>query len=197
MNLRVGVWGGEDIELRAMLRLAGVELADVEFLEVADEVQALLTGDVDYVQSTTYNELPAIVAAAGDPDRVVAHDPAEWGVDVAKDGITVRRDVLEAKPREVTRFLRGAIAGWRRALADPAAAAVEVCRAEPTLDVEAQIRQLERLVALFDPAQPLGQPRSQEIERARRAARAAGDARAAAEVRIDPRPWEQASCLSA
>jgi ABC-type nitrate/sulfonate/bicarbonate transport system substrate-binding protein len=195
-GLRVGIWRGEDVELRAMLRLAGIDLADVEFVPVADEARALLEGEVDYVQSTTYNELPAIVAAAGRRDRVVAHDPARWKVDVAKDGVAVRREVLEADPLGVAHFVRGAICGWRRVLEDPAAAVAELCRAVPNLDPETQGAQLERLVALFDPAHELGQPRMSDIERARHSARVAGDPCADSPLWIDPGPWER-GCLTA
>ncbi|HEY5317334.1 MAG TPA: ABC transporter substrate-binding protein, partial [Solirubrobacteraceae bacterium] len=192
-GLRIGVWGGEDVELRAMLALAGVDLAEVEFVPVfGDEAQALLEGEVDYVQSTTYNELPAIVAAAGDPDRVVAHDPALWKVDVAKDGIAVRRDRLAADPDGVDRFVRGAILGWRRVLEDPAAAVAEVCRAVPSLDPGAQAAQIGRLVELFDPQHELGRPRPEDIERARHAARAAGDPRSEVPLYCDAGPWERA-----
>ena len=191
-QLRVGVWSGEDLELRAMLRRAGVDPSDVEFVGVSDEAGALVSGEVDFVQATTYNELPAIVSAAGGHDRLVVHDPTDWRVDAAKDGLAVRRDVLEADRSGVADFVHAAIAGWRLALDHPEEAIAAVCRAVPSLDPEAQREQMGQLRMLFDPAQPLGQPRPQDVERARRAARAADDPRADARVSIDAGPWRQA-----
>jgi ABC-type nitrate/sulfonate/bicarbonate transport system substrate-binding protein len=192
-GLRVGVWPGEDSELRAILRSEGVDTSEVEFVPVLDEVGALLGGDVDYVQCTTYNELPAIVAAAGGESHVVAHDPAAWGVDVPKDGLVVRRDVLEAEPLEVAGLVRAAIGGWRRTLADPREAAAQVCRSVPGLDLEPQYAQLVRLVELFDSAHPLGEPRPADVARAVHCAAVAGLERDPEDVRVDRGPWERAS----
>jgi ABC-type nitrate/sulfonate/bicarbonate transport system substrate-binding protein len=191
-GLRVGVWSGEDLELRAMLRGAGVALGEIEFVGVDDEAGALVSGEVDLVQATTYNELPAIAAAAGGHDRLAVHDPADWQVDAAKDGLAVRRDVLEADRPGVAEFVRGAIAGWRQALDRPDEAVAAVCRAVPNLDPASQRAQMDQLRMLFDPEQPLGEPRAQDVERARRAARAAGDPRANVAVSIDAGPWGQA-----
>jgi hypothetical protein len=184
--LRVGVWSGEDTELRAMLRAVG---AEAEFVPVLDEVAALLDGDVDYVQCTTYNELPAIAAAAGGTGALAVHDPARWGVDVAKDGIAVRSDVLEARP---DRFVRGAVVGWRAAAADPAAAAAAVCRAAVGLDPDAERELLERVLELRDLDHALGEPRAVEVARAVHAMQVAGGAAGAEDVRVDRGPWERA-----
>jgi ABC-type nitrate/sulfonate/bicarbonate transport system substrate-binding protein len=190
-GLRVGVWPGEYTELQAILRRAGV--GQVEFVSVQDETEALLSGDVDYVQCTTYNELPAIEAAAGGADAVVAHDPATWGVDAPKDGIAVRADLLAHTPELVDRFLAAALAGWVAARSDPAAAAAAVCSVVPALDADGQRLQRERVLALIEHAHALGEPRASDVERALHAARAAGndDARGDA-VRIDRRAWERA-----
>ena len=190
-GVRVGVWSGEDLELRAMLALVGFDLAGVEFVPVGDEREALLSGEVDYVQATTYNELPKIISAAG-AEEVVAHDPTRFNVDVAKDGLAVRRELLEADPASVSRFVGGAVDGWRRTREDPASAVAAVCRAAPGLVPAEEAIQLQRLLELFDEDHELGRPREFDVERARRAARAAGDPRADALVRVDDGPWEQA-----
>jgi len=191
-GLRVGVWSGEDLELRAMLALAGFDLAGVEFVPVDNEREALLSGEVDYVQATTYNELPEIVLAAGGEQLVVAHDPTQFNVDVAKDGLVVRRGLLEVDPAAVSRFVGGAVDGWRFAREDPVAAVAAVCRAGHDLLPEKEAVQLEHLLGLFDPHHELGRPLQSDVERARRAARAAGDPRADAVVLVDDGPWERA-----
>lgn len=191
-GIRVGIWEGEDTELRAIARRSGWDPEKVVWVPVDDELGSLMSGEVDYVQGTTYNELPKIAAAAGGVDAVVAHDPRDWGVDVAKDGIAVRRNYLERHREEVVRFIRGACAGWQRTLDDPHAAACAVCAVVPDLDPESERRQIDLLVELFDPAHTLGEPRAVDVERAHRAADAAGISAASGTVRIDHGPWEEA-----
>jgi ABC-type nitrate/sulfonate/bicarbonate transport system substrate-binding protein len=191
-KVRVGVWEGEDTELRAIARKAGWSPDQVDWVSVEDELGALMGGEVDYVQGTTYNELPKIVAAAGGEDAVVAHDPREWDVDVAKDGIAVRRDHLERNRDQVVRFIRGARAGWQRTLDDPHAAADRVCASAADLDPDWECRQIDLLVRLFDPEQPLGEPRQADVDRAGRAAQAAGVPGSAASVALDDGPWNEA-----
>ena len=49
-GLRVGVWSGEDLELRAMLRMAWAVRKKIELVGVSDEAGALVSGDVDDVR---------------------------------------------------------------------------------------------------------------------------------------------------
>lgn len=190
-KLKVAVWSGEDSELRAILRANEVELDAVDFVPVADGVPELLAGEVDFAQTTTYNELPQVVAAAGE-DEVVAYDPREYQVDVAKDGLAVRRDFLEARPEAAVKLISAASAGWRQALADPAAAATEVCRLIPGLDREFQQQQLARMVDLFDSERSLGEPLPEEIERAKRCALAAGHGELTPAFDLDASYWQAA-----
>lgn len=190
-GVRIGVWSGEDLELRAMLTLAGFDLDAVSFIPVGDEAGALVAGEVDYVQATTYNELPVIAAAAGGEGRLAIHDPESWGVDAPKDGLVVRREMLERDRSAVARVVRGATAGWRSVLSDPDAAAAAVCRAQPDLDPGEQRVQLGRLIELFDSSRELGRPAESDVERARHAARSAGDARADAEISVEFSLWER------
>src|SRR6266516_2852819 len=98
---RVGVWEGEDVEIRAMLARAGVSPEQTTFVPMGDELEPLLTGEIDLLQATVYEELPRLVREGVDPDELVVHSPRDYGLDVAKDGLVVRRDVLEARPDAV------------------------------------------------------------------------------------------------
>jgi ABC-type nitrate/sulfonate/bicarbonate transport system substrate-binding protein len=189
-DLRVGVWSGEDTELRAILRGSGVDLGRVEFVSVDEGVPELMSGEVDFVQATTYNEVPAIIKALGDAAAVVSHDPKDWKVDVAKDGLVVRADVLEHRPDDVIALIAASIAGWRAVLAEPRAAAVRVCELVPNLDLVEQQAQLERIVALFDSGHQLGEPRQLELDRAVSCAEAAGIEVNTSYFNLDHGPWE-------
>ena len=190
-RLRIGIWAGEDIELRAILHSSAVDAAKLDWVDVSDEAGALLSGEVDYVQCTTYNELPAIIRASGGEDRVIVHSPVSWGVDVPKDGLVVRRDLLQTDRGRVVEVLRAAIAGWRRALDAPLAAAEEVCAVVPELDPAQQAEQMQLISEMFEPGHALGEPRLSDLDRARHAASVAGMT-ALPELLLDHGPWQDA-----
>jgi NitT/TauT family transport system substrate-binding protein len=188
---RVGVWEGEDLEVRAMLLANNVSLDAVAFVPMGDDVRPLLRGDVDLLQATTYEELPRLVREGAATDDLVVHDPASWGVDVAKDGLFVRADVL-ARDRELVTSVVGASArGWRRAVEERPRAIEAVLALQPDLDEALQREQLDRIADLVDPARPLGRPDVAEVERARRVLRLVG-ADPGTKVPVDPAPWEAA-----
>jgi ABC-type nitrate/sulfonate/bicarbonate transport system substrate-binding protein len=189
---RVGVWTGEDLEVRALLQARGVQPADVEFVGMGDDVGPLLDGDVDLLQATTYEEIPQLLARGLDPDGLVAHRPAAHGMDVAKDGLVVRADVLAEAPEVVDRVVGRVLAGWRRARQDPGAAVEEVLRQAPALDRATQLAQLAEIESLLADDALLGFPSSLAVDRAVAVHRFVGSDVAVGDVRIDTRPWERA-----
>lgn len=190
---RVGVWEGEDLEIRAMLLSSGVGLDEVEFVPMADDVRPLLTGEVDLLQATTYEEVPRLLREGASLDALILHSPRSHGVDVAKDGLIVRRDLLEREPRLVDAVVAAALHGWRRALSDPESAVAAVCAAATDLDSDWQRGQLERIAALIGTERPLGYPDAAECERAARVHRLLGNDVAGDLLLVDPRPWERAA----
>jgi ABC-type nitrate/sulfonate/bicarbonate transport system substrate-binding protein len=189
---RVGVWDGEDLEIRAMLLANGLDLGRITFVPLGDDVTVLLRGEVDLMQATTYEEVPALIREGADPGELVLHRPGTWGVDVAKDGLVVRRDVLQRDPNVVDAVVGAAVRGWRDTLADRDRATDEVCRLAPELDPGWQRRQLEQIAGLFDSTSALGLPSRAEVARAVRVHRAVGHLVTEADVLVDEGPWRRA-----
>ena len=190
-GVRVGVWEGEDLEVRAMLGVNGVDNAGIEFVAMGADVRPLLVGEVDLLQATTYEEVPALLAAGADPEDLVLHRPQQWNVDVAKDGLVVRRDVIDEHPDLVDSVVASAIRGWQAALDDPEDAVATVCALSPDLDPAWQTQQLGLISRLIDDGRPIGFPDPAEVDRATRVHRLVGNAVEIPEGLVDAGPWER------
>ena len=188
---RIGVWPGEDTEVRAMVDAAGGDVTGVTFEPLGASLTPLLDGTLDLIEATTYNELPHLERELG-AEALVVHRPSLWDVDLAKDGLVVRADVLAAQPKLVDDVVATVVAGWREALHDPEGAVRAVLEADPTLDRDEQRDQLGWIFDLIDPRRPLGLPDSGAVERAVKVHRALGHAVSETDIAIDAGPWERA-----
>jgi NitT/TauT family transport system substrate-binding protein len=165
-GLRIGVWASEDSEIRAMLVQAGADPEANDFIPIGDQVEPIVTGELDLIQATTYNEVPLIERAGLPAEEMVLHCPADYGVDTAKDGLVVSRRLADEQPDLVHGLVDAVVRGWRAALEDPAAAVAAICELAPDLDAADQRAQLERVFSLIDPDRPLGRPLPEDVERA-------------------------------
>lgn len=190
---RVGVWEGEDVEIRAMLVRGGLPPERTTFVPMGDEVSPLLTGEIDLLQATVYEELPRLVREGADPERLVVHAPRDYGLAVAKDGLVVRRDVLEAQPELVRGVTCAVLRGWLDARSDREAAVRAVTALRPELDPELQCAQLELIVELITPSRALGLPDPGIVEQALEAFDTAGIEVGRRTVAIDRAPWTAAA----
>lgn len=128
---RIAVWPGrEDLELRWMLRRAGLSEEDVVTVPVADTVQALRHGAVDCAQMTTYHEIHQLEAGAGSLDDFIVFRAVDHGAALLKDGLVARRDWVAAHPAETRAVVSAVLDGWTRAFREPGS----------TIDLCAEIR---------------------------------------------------------
>ena len=190
---RVGIWEGEDVEIRAMLVRAGVDPERTTFIPMGDDVSPLLEGEVDFLQATVYEELPRIVREGAARDTLVVHHPGEHGLRVAKDGLVARRELVEERPDLVFAVTRGVVRGWLDAHGDAKAAVEAVLRLRPDLDPSLQLRQLEDILELITPTRPLGFPDPAAVDDALEAFDAAGIIPTLPSVAIDQAPWRAAA----
>lgn len=188
-GLRIGVWASEDSEIRAMLVRAGADPDANEFIPIGDEVEPIVTGEVDLIQATTYNEVPLIERAGLPADEMVLHRPEDYGVATAKDGLVVSRRLAEQQPDLVHGVVDAVVRGWRAAIDDPTAAVAAICELAPALDPVDQAGQLERVLGLIDPDRPLGQPLPEDLERAVAVHRALGRDVSTADIALLEHDW--------
>ncbi|MBX3376277.1 MAG: ABC transporter substrate-binding protein [Phycisphaeraceae bacterium] len=103
-----------DIELRALLRSAGVPLRDLSVLPPSDSpIDDLVERRIDALPATLTLE-PIILRMRGVPVAVVR--PQSYGVDFYGDALFTSEDQVRHHPRRVAAFRRAAIKGWRYAL---------------------------------------------------------------------------------
>ena len=171
---RVAVWpGGEDLELRWMLRRAGVDPESIERVATADTVGLLLSGEVSCAQMTIYHEYHEFLGRGGDADRLLMLRAADHGADLLKDGVIARRDWLEADPRRAQAVVESLLDGWTRALREPEDTLALCQEVRPDMDAEhhaqqyADIRSLILTGATLEKG--LGYPAAEDMRRAAQA----------------------------
>ena len=190
---RVGVWEGEDVEIRAMLARGGLAPERTEFIPMGDDVSPLLTGEIDFLQATVYEELPRLAREGADPDSLVVHAPRNYGLEVAKDGLVVRRDLLETQPELVYAVTRAVLRGWADARRDAELGVRATTALRPELDAELQGAQLELILDLITPSRALGLPDPAAVERALEAFDSAGIGLRRRTIAIGDGPWRAAA----
>jgi ABC-type nitrate/sulfonate/bicarbonate transport system substrate-binding protein len=190
---RVGIWEGEDVEIRAMLARAGVAADRTTFVPMGEDVSPLLKGEVDFLQATVYEELPRLIREGAAPDALVVHRPRDYGLEVAKDGLVTSRRLLEETPDLAAAVTHAVVRGWLDASRDASVAVDAVLALRPDLDAELQRAQLATVLDLISPNRPLGRPEFAAVQQSLAAFDAAGWDLASRAVAIDDGPWTAAA----
>jgi NitT/TauT family transport system substrate-binding protein len=146
---RAAVWpGNEHLELRAMLAAGGVPPDSLSYVAVPDTVETWLAGGAELAQTTVYHELPHLLHGVG-AEEIVVFRGRDQGIDLAKDGLIVRRDRAEADPLLTQAVVDAILEGWTLALKDPDAA-IAACRAaRPDMPEGDQREQLAAILGLI------------------------------------------------
>ena len=182
---RVAVWpGGEDLELRWLLARACGSADSAHRIEAADTVAELVAGRADAAQMTVYHELHEAERALGAHAlRVVRAE--DCGAGLVKDGLLVRRDLLEDRIWLADAVVAAILEGWSIALDDPGAAVSACSASRPDMTVEDHARQLADIRGLVlagaTSTHGLGFPDPEHARRAALALRETGTI-----PRIDP-----------
>jgi glycine/D-amino acid oxidase-like deaminating enzyme/ABC-type nitrate/sulfonate/bicarbonate transport system substrate-binding protein len=161
---RVAVWpGGEDLELRWMLQKGGVAPEAIVRVATNDTVAPFLAGDVDCAQMTVYHELRHVIGALGEDD-ITLFRAADVDAALLKDGLLTTRRMIIEQSDVVQAVVDTVLEGWAIAFAEPARAIDACMRANPVLQQDDQLEQLDAIRALAlrgaGVAYGLGYPRS-------------------------------------
>ena len=161
---KVGNWGfGNEFELLAGMRRNGIDPNnDVELVQQAFDMSALLNGDIDAAQAMIYNEYAQVLETIN-PDTGELYQPSDlnvinWndvGTAMLQDAIWADADRLadDSDYRDTAvKFVQGSIMGWIWCR-DNADACVEVVLDNaPTLGRSHQTWQLNEINALIWPS---------------------------------------------
>ena len=195
---RAAVWpGGEDLELRWMLKRSGVSASEVTLVPVNDTVVALMANDVSCAQMTTYHEVFELEHAAGSLEAFTMLHAADAGAALLKDGLFARRDYVAAHPQIVQAVVDSVLEGWTAAFDRPDEAVALCSRLRPDMTPAHQADQLEAIRGLSltgaTLTHGLGFPDPRHMDAARRAVHEVdGHDLGEDPGRIDRRFWDAA-----
>jgi NitT/TauT family transport system substrate-binding protein len=145
---RIAVWPGrEDLELRWMLRRAGLGQSDVTRIETPETLAALIAGEADLAQTTCYHELHEAERLLG-PDGFDVITAEPMGLGLIKDGLVAECALVEREPALVQAVVEANLEGWTRAFDDPEAAVAACLAVRPEIPAASHRRQLDDIRAL-------------------------------------------------
>jgi NitT/TauT family transport system substrate-binding protein len=145
---RVGVWPGhEDLELRWMLRKAGLAKGSVTRVSMADTVAGFIAGHVDCAQMTTYHELHVAEETLGH-GALRQFAAADFGASLIKDGLVAEAGWLTRNRDVAQSVVNAVLQGWTIAFTDPERAAAICAEARPDMPLEEHRAQLQGIRAL-------------------------------------------------
>lgn len=114
---KIGVGGGENFKLQALLGIAGLTLEDVELVRLdVSSVTAITTGLVDWVNGWIINQAFDIQSEGFEWEALLL---ADWGNPMHGNLIYTTRERIEKEPELLAAFVRATLKGARRVLDDP------------------------------------------------------------------------------
>ena len=151
----VGYKSTPSADYLALLKLGGVDRSKVREVAVGFDPRVLATGQVDVYPVFAANE-PDTLARQGVPVRLF--DPTTYGIPSFGLTYMTNREMIQAKPDVVQRFLRAALRGIEDAVADRQAAIDIVMKYAPGEDPAHQRFMLDTEIdaALSDRAKASG-----------------------------------------
>lgn len=161
---KVGNWGfGNEFELLAGMRRNGIDpSSDVELVQQAFDMSALLNGDIDAAQAMIYNEYAQVLETVN-PDTGELYQPSDlniinWndvGTAMLQDAIWADADRLaeDSDYRDTAvKFVQGSIMGWIWCRDNPDECVEVVLANAPALGRSHQTWQLNEINALIWPS---------------------------------------------
>ncbi|CAN5456090.1 ABC transporter substrate-binding protein [soil metagenome] len=145
----IGSWGfGNEWELFAGMQEDGVGVGDINLVQHAFDMNALLSGDIDAAQAMTYNEYAQVLETVN-PETGELYQPEElnvidWndvGTAMLQDAIWAQTDKLDddAYAEQTVAFIKASIEGWVFARDNPQEAADIVTAAGSQLGTSHQL----------------------------------------------------------
>lgn len=106
------------ISVEAMLKISGVDRAQVNIVPYAYDPTPLIKGEIDASVDFTTN-VPFTIKQAG--EEATSFLLYDFGFTIFNDTVVVTEEVLKSKRKEIVAFLKASRKGWEENLKDPAA----------------------------------------------------------------------------
>ena len=145
----VAVWpGGEDLELRWMVKRAGGDPLKLMRVPTLDTVEQFLAGKVVSAQMTTYHELHQLEQRGLPTSELHLFRADSVGAGMLKDGLVARRDWIADEAGLVADIVECFLEGWQLAFSEPDRA-IAACRsARPGMSEAEHVLQLRHMMDL-------------------------------------------------
>jgi NitT/TauT family transport system substrate-binding protein len=135
--------------LDALLAARDIDPATVNIVERTDLTTAvLLSGEADVIDAWITNEVVALINEGVEYNTIFAYD---YGVDMYPNVIFTTEDYIANNRDVVLRFLRATLKGIEEAVGNPATAAQEAVKRDPTLNVAVEEQAIVLAVPLLIP----------------------------------------------
>jgi ABC-type nitrate/sulfonate/bicarbonate transport system substrate-binding protein len=105
------------ISVEAMLKISGVDRAEVNIVPYAYDPTPLIKGEIDASLDFTTN-VPFTIQQAG--EEATSFLLYDFGFTIFNDTVVVTEETLKAKRKEIVAFLKASKKGWEENLVDPA-----------------------------------------------------------------------------
>lgn len=128
----------------AFVRANGILADRVTIEDVGFPVREpmLANGDVDAITGFSFTSVIGLEERGVPPEDISLMLMSDFGLDLYGNAIIVNPDFAEANPAAVRAFLRAAVRGYQRTIANPAAAVSHVLERDPERSEEIELRRL-------------------------------------------------------
>ncbi|MBB4349927.1 ABC transporter substrate-binding protein [Aliirhizobium cellulosilyticum] len=106
------------ISVEAMLKISGIDRAQVNIVPYAYDPTPLIKGEIDASVDFTTN-VPFTIKQAG--EEATSFLLYDFGFTIFNDTVVVTEEVLKTKRKEIVAFVKASRKGWEENLKDPAA----------------------------------------------------------------------------
>lgn len=114
---KVGLWGPPfDVQPKLFFKKFGLT---VKPIQQSYSINLFLRGGVAVASAMWYNEYHSIINAGIDPEKLNTFFFSDYGLNYPEDGIYVRQETWQQKPKICRAFVNASLAGWQRAFAEP------------------------------------------------------------------------------
>lgn len=148
---RIGVRPLAEVAYRILLAAAGIDREQVKDNEVVIEdftIRPVIEGEVDVLHDFALDG-PVFAKRQGHNINVLTL--ADEGILLPNQILLVRKDLLEANPDLVERFVRATLKGWNIAVNNPEEGVKATLKFDETLDISQQTDMMEATIALISP----------------------------------------------
>ena len=114
---KCGLWGPPfDVQPELFFKQYGLR---VKPIQQSYSINLFLRDGVSVASAMWYNEYHSIINAGIDPKELSTFFFSDYGLNYPEDGIYVRQETWQQKPKICRAFVNASLEGWRRAFAEP------------------------------------------------------------------------------